>query len=373
MRESFIALSSFFYRRVAKPIFFCFDAEDVHDSITSLGRLIGHVPPLVWLGKKIFLIQDTSLVQEIAGIHFDNPIGLAAGFDYEAKIARVLPAVGFGFSTVGTLSNQPYAGNERPRLGRLIKSRSLLVNKGFKNLGVSATLGHLGAEPFTNPVGISIGVTNTAELATQEAAIADIVAAFTAAEQSKVPFSYYELNISCPNLHTPISFYTPESFDALLRAVTAEKLGKPLFIKMPIDRTDAEALALLAIVAKHPVVGVIFGNLQKNRKDPSFDPEEIKNASKGNFSGKPTEKRSNELIALAYKNYGKQLVIIGCGGVFTAEDAYTKIRLGASLVQMVSGLIYEGPQVVAAINLGLTRLLARDGFKNISEAVGKGA
>ena len=372
MQKTIVALSSFAYRHIAKPIFFRFDAEDVHDSITSLGRLIGRMSLFVWLGKKIFLVQDTALSQEIAGMHFDNPIGLAAGFDYEAKVTRVLPAVGFGWSSVGTLSNQPYEGNERPRLGRLIKSRSLLVNKGFKNQGVRATLARLGTEPFTNPVGISIGVTNTATLATQEAAIADIVAAFTTAEQSAVPFNYYELNISCPNLHTPISFYAPESFDALLAAVTAKKLSKPLFIKMPIDRTDAEALALLAVVAKHPVAGVIFGNLQKDRTDPSFDPEEIKHATKGNFSGKPTEKRSNELIALAYKNYHEQLVIIGCGGVFTAEDAYKKIQLGASLVQMVSGLIYEGPQVVAAINLGLARLLARDGFASISEAVGKG-
>jgi dihydroorotate dehydrogenase len=121
------------------------------------------------------------------------------------------------------------------------------------------------------------------------------------------------------------------------------------------------------------VSGVIFGNLQKNRKDKALRTDEIKKYPVGNFSGKPTEQRSNELIALAYKGYGKKLIIIGCGGIFNAKDAYKKIKLGATLVQLVTGLIFEGPSLVAQINLGLAELLKRDGFNNISQVIGKDA
>jgi dihydroorotate dehydrogenase len=122
---------------------------------------------------------------------------------------------------------------------------------------------------------------------------------------------------------------------------------------------------------KYPVSGVIFGNLQKNKQDSSLDQKEVARFAKGNFSGKPTEKRSNELISLAYKTCGEKLIVIGCGGVFNAEDAYKKIKLGASLVQMITGMIFEGPQVISDINLGLVKLLKTDGYKNISEAIGK--
>jgi dihydroorotate dehydrogenase len=148
------------------------------------------------------------------------------------------------------------------------------------------------------------------------------------------------------------------------------KLKKPLFIKMPIEKTNDEVLNMLNVVVEFPVEGIILGNLQKDRKEPSLQKEEVKKFAVGNFSGKPTEKRSNELIAMAYKKYGKKLVIIGCGGVFNASDAYKKIRLGATLVQLITGLIFEGPQLVAQINLELPKFLQRDGFKNISEAIG---
>ena len=140
---------------------------------------------------------------------------------------------------------------------------------------------------------------------------------------------------------------------------------------MPIEQTDEETLAMLNVITDFPVAAVIFGNLLKNRKDKALDPEEVKQFPVGNFSGKPTEERSNELIELSYKRYGKELVIIGCGGIFNAKDAYKKIRLGATLVQLITGLIFEGPQLIAQINIGLDELLRQDGFSNISQAIGK--
>lgn len=139
---------------------------------------------------------------------------------------------------------------------------------------------------------------------------------------------------------------------------------------MPIEKSDEETLDMLRVIASFPVQGVIFGNLQKNRKEPGLDQKEIEKYKIGNFSGKPTEKRSNELIKLAFQKYGKKLTIIGCGGVFSGKDAYRKIKLGASLVQFITGLVFEGPQLAAQINCELNASLKKDGFKHIGEAIG---
>jgi len=364
-----ISFSSAFYQNVLRPGLFRFDSERVHGWLTSLGEAIGRTSAKNILAVAL-CVEDPRLEQIIHGVPFPNPIGLAAGFDYEARLTQVLPSIGFGFGTIGTITSQPYEGNEYPRLGRLIKSRSLFVNKGFKNHGIHKTLAKLSDYKFQIPIGISIGKTNTSGPETQAEAVKDIVSAFREAIASPAPFGYYELNVSCPNLSGNISFYPPENLRELLRAVLTLPLRKPLFIKMPIEKNDKEILGMLKVIASFPVQGVIFGNLQRNRQDPALHPEETAKYPAGNFSGKPTEKRSNELIRLAYARFGKKLTIIGCGGVFSAEDAYRKIRLGASLVELITGLVYMGPQLPAEINAGLLTLLKKDGFSHISEAVG---
>lgn len=371
MQRFFLRLYSWFYRNLIKRFLFLFDPEFVHGSIVNFGEKLGRFGISRSLIKKIFYIRKNSLSQNIAGINFENPVGLAAGFDYQARLTKILPSLSFGFQTIGTITNHPYAGNPKPLLGRLPKSRSLMVNKGFKNPGIKEIIKKLQRNGFEIPVGISIGKTNTAKAQTQEHAVEDILSAFKVAEKSRVNLKYYELNISCPNLLGNISFYPPEKLSQLLKEVTGLKLKKPLFIKMPIEQTDEETIRMLDVIVGFPVTGVIFGNLQKNRKDKALNKDEVKKYPAGNFSGKPTEQRSNELIGLSYKKYGKKLIIIGCGGIFNAKDAYKKIKLGASLVQLITGLIFEGPQLVAQINIGLDKLLKQDGFINISEAIGK--
>ncbi len=315
--------------------------------------------------------ENESLSQTINGIYFKNPIGLAAGFDYRGKLITILPSVGFGFETVGTITNRPYEGNPKPRLGRLVKSRSLMVYKGFKNEGIRTIANKLKDKKFEIPIGLSIGKTNSQkDTMSQSDAVLDIVSAFKIAKKASLEITYYELNISCPNLYGNVTFYALRNLHELLRAVTKLNLKKPLFIKMPISKSDKEVLEMLNVIVKFPVSGVIFGNTQNNRKDKSFVKKELEKYPVGNFSGKPTFERSNELIKLAFQKYGKKITIIGCGGVFSGKDAYAKIRLGASLVQFITGLIFEGPQLAAQINLELSELLKKDGFSNISEAVG---
>lgn len=338
--------------------------------MTMLGELIGKVSFFKKAASLLFKIKSPVLKQKIKGIVFENPIGLAAGFDYEAKLTQILPSVGFGFETVGTITNLPYDGNQKPRLARLLKSKSLMVNKGFKNQGINEVSRKLSNQSFEIPVGISLGQTNTLILS-QESAVRDIVKAFKKAESANLKTKYYELNISCPNLKTKVTFYDPIKLDRLLKEIKKLNIKKPIFIKMPIDKTDKEVLLMLKIIVKNKIDGVIFGNLQKDRKNKELNKKEIAKYPVGNFSGKPTFERSNHLINLAYKNYKDKLVIVGCGGVFSARDAYKKIKLGASLVQLITGLIFEGPMLAANINSELIRFLKKDGYKNISQAIGK--
>jgi dihydroorotate dehydrogenase len=364
------------YKEFVKPVLFNMNAEFVHESALILGHYLGKSALAKTQLSQHFVYKSPTLEQNIAGISFKNPVGLAAGFDYDAKLTQILPRFGFGFETIGTVTNIPYSGNPRPRLGRLPHSKSLLVNKGFKSKGTDNIIEKLSEEFFDIPVGISIGRSNSAQLETQEQSINDILTSFDKFEKSTIKNSYYELNISCPNLihgNKKISFYDETNLTELLTALNKLKIKKPIFVKMPIVLPNENVLQLLEVIKRFEITGVIFGNLESNRQNPQIIANEVKKFKMGNFSGKPTFTRSNELIELTYKNYKNKLLIIGCGGIFSAQDAYKKIKLGANLVQLITGMIYEGPSLIKQINMGLTEFLKADGFTNIAQAVGKEA
>lgn len=368
------ALTRFFYKTIGKPFLFLFDPYGVHKRTVALGERLGRCD----VARRFFVLglgsRDPILAQIFLGVRWESPIGLAAGFDYEARLTGILPSIGFGFGSVGTLTNRPYGGNAKPMLGRLVKSRSLMVNKGFKNDGVGSTLERLKGSEFSYPVGVSIGTSNDGSVTGQVGAVQDIVSAFTAAESSRVSFAYYELNISCPNLSGAIDFYTPSRFEALLSAIEGLRLGRPLFVKMPIAKTDGEIAALVEVIVRYSFVkGVILGNLQTDRKHPALIKEEVDAYPVGNFSGLPCRDRSDELIRFIYRRFGSKIKIIGCGGVFSPDDAYRKIAFGASLVQLITGMIFEGPQLVAEINRELAKRLTQEGYGSVAELVGTAA
>lgn len=372
--ELHTAVYAFAYQKIMKPFLFLLDPEFIHKIMVSRGKFLATTPLIKFVGSKL-IYKDKSLKQRIDGINFENPIGLAAGFDYNADLTQALYYLDFGFQSVGTITKSAYAGNPYPRLGRLPKSQSLMVNKGFRNKGASAISEKLKDLKFMIPVGVSVGLTNSKEIKDLDTAVADIISSFKIFEKASVRNSYYELNISCPNLVNTggLSFYPPKNLEKLLAAVDKLRLKKPVFIKMPIEKTNREVALMLVVLAKHKSIkGVIFGNLQKNRKDPSLVQSEVRKFKVGYFSGKPTEQRSNELIKLAYKKHKGRFTIIGCGGVFNGKNAYKKIKLGASLIQLITGMIYQGPQVISQINLELIELLQKDGYTNVKEAVGKG-
>jgi dihydroorotate dehydrogenase len=344
------------YQWLLKPLLFLFPAELVHTQMTRLGALLGRFEWGRRVTRWLFNYQHPSLVRKVDGILFRNPVGLAAGFDYEAQLSSILPEVGFGFMTVGTVTLRPYLGNPSPRLGRFPKSQSLLVNKGFKSQGAKVIIQKLTGQKFRIPVGISIGSTN-AQYSSLKSQIQDIIKCFTLFEKSMVKHLYYELNISCPNTQGGQPFTTPERLEFLLTSLDKRAISRPVYIKMPIDLSPQETLALLKVADRHHIRGVVFGNLTKDKANPDVAESDRKVwiKSAGNVSGKPTWNRSNTMIALTKKHFKSRFTIIGTGGIFSALDAQTKLALGADLVQLITGMIYQGPQLIGEINQHLAK------------------
>ncbi len=356
---------SFLYQNLFKPIAFRLDPEKVHDRILVVGKILGKFRWSRDATQTLFSFQSPLLEQELLGIKFRNPIGLSAGFDKNAELTDILPAVGFGFAEVGSITGEPCVGNPKKRLWRLPKSKSLVVNYGLKNDGAEVTARRLKNQHFAIPIGINIAKTNSPDTVPTQAGIDDYLKAHRALAQIG---SYTTVNISCPNAFGGQPFTDPQSLELLLSALDTVKTTKPTFIKLSPDLSRAEVDELFTVIGRHNVQGIICSNLTKNRDNKNIVETELPES--GGLSGKVVEELSNTLLAYVYKQTGGRYVVVGCGGVFSAEDAYKKIRLGASLVELITGMIYEGPQLIGEINRGLVKLLQRDGFKNISEAIG---
>jgi dihydroorotate dehydrogenase len=332
-----------------------------------IGRILGSNFIFRGLTALLFSYSNRKLEQEILGIKFKNPVGLAAGFDKDAYLTNILPSVGFGFVEVGSITAEPCAGNPGKRLWRLKKTRGLVVNYGLKNQGSERIKSRLANKKFKVPVGTSIAPTNCVANAETDAAIADY--AKTYKEFSNIG-DYFTINISCPNSFGGQSFTDPAKLEKLLFKLDKIKTSKPVFIKLSPDLEKNQIDEILEVVEQHKIDGIICSNLTKKRNNGKIIVDsEI--PEQGGISGKVVEDLANSLIECIRQKTGNRYVIVGCGGVFSAEDAYKKIKAGASLVQMITGMIFEGPQIISEINRGLVKLLEKDGFKNISEAVGK--
>jgi len=338
-----------------KKFMFLFDAEDVHDSHTKAGKILGNYSWAKTLTAWVFKYKTPLTTKKIDGITFPNPIGLAAGFDYNGELTQILPSVGFGYQMIGTVTYEPYKGNKKPRLGRFPNSKSLLVNKGLKSLGAIAIAKKLTGLKFEHPVGISIGATNKNFESTKDQLL-DIINSFKTFEKSKVKHSFYELNISCPNTFGGEPFTNPKRLEFLLKALSKISISRPVYIKMPIDQSVDDTMSLLEVASKYSYInGVNIGNLAKDRKNADMTKEDLEKwqTMKGNLSGKPTFKKSNQLIKAAKNKFKDRFTIIGTGGIFSPNDAMTKMNAGADLVQLISGMIFEGPQLMGLINFKL--------------------
>ena len=370
MFEKLISARNYIIRKkyawILKPIFFKIDPEKVHDRMTSLGKLLSKHFITRKMTNLSFGYSHSSLEQNILGINFKNPIGLSAGFDKNATLIDIIPSVGFGFTEVGSITGEPCLGNPKPRLWRLKKSKSLAVYYGLMNDGSEAIAKRLKNKRFTFPVGISIAKTNCQATVDTDNAIADYFKAYRAFNNIG---DYITINISCPNAFGGQPFTDSVKLDALLQKIMSIPKTKPIFLKMSPDLSAQEIDDIIIVATKFKIDGFICANLTKNRDNKNIIDNII--PEKGGLSGKVESELSDNLIRYIYKKTNGKFIIIGVGGVFDAKDAYKKIKAGASLIQLITGMIFEGPQVISEINLGLVKLLKADGYKNISEATGK--
>lgn len=364
--------SSVIYTKAVKPVLFRIKPDTVHEYMVAWGSLFQKVPGVRASFSKLYAYQSEALKIEKFGLTFTNPIGLSAGLDKDAKLPALMKSVGFGFVECGSVTFGEYGGNPQPWYTRLPKSRSIIVNSGLRSEGAEAVIKRVNSYDkklfYDFPLNISVAKTNSKKASTCESGIEDYVSTLKLWEK-KGSAQLYTINISCPNTYGGEPYTTPESLEKLLSAIDKLKIKKPVFIKMPIDKPWEEAKKLLDVCAKHSVQGITLGNLYKDRSTVKLE-EDYDKSLKGNFSGKPCWEVSNELLERAYGAYSERFVFSGVGGVFSAEDAYTKIKLGATFVQLVTGLIFEGPTLIGQINKGLEELLRKDGYNHISEAIG---
>ncbi|MFH1284898.1 MAG: quinone-dependent dihydroorotate dehydrogenase [Candidatus Peregrinibacteria bacterium] len=357
------------YKGLVKPILFKFDPEKVHDAFLKIGHFLGTNLFTKSLTAIFFSYRNASLEQKILGMKFRNPIGLAAGFDKDGVMTNILPHTGFGFGEIGSITGEKCEGNPRPRLWRLKKSKGLVVYYGLKNEGCAQIAARLKNEKFHVPIGVSVAKTNSKNTVKKEEGIKDYVKAYKTMQGIG---DFFVINISCPNAFGGQPFTKPHDLDVLLSKIGKIKSSNPVFIKLPPDLTHPQIKEILHVAGSHHIAGFVCTNLTKDRGNKQIKEKILdKGIPKlGGVSGKPIETLSNEQIKYIYRESQGKYIIIGCGGISSAEDAYEKIRLGASLVELITGMIFEGPQLMSEINRGLAELLEKDGLKNIKEAIG---
>ncbi len=373
MKESIIYLRNkiikVIYKGAVKPVFFQIDPEKVHDRTLNLGRILGSNPLTRIATKTLFSYSNHVLEQEILRIKFKNPIGLSAGFDKDGYLIDIIPNVGFGFEEVGSITGEPCDGNPKPRLWRLKKSKALVVYYGLKSEGCEAVAKRLKEKlkfkQFKIPIGISVAKTNSKETISTETGVKDYVKAYR--EFADIG-DYTTINLSCPNAYGGQPFHDAKNLNLLLAEIKKIHSKKPIFLKIAPDLSEKQLDDIIKLAEKYKISGFICTNLTKNRKNVKLVDENIPET--GGISGKAVEDLSNKNIFYVYRKTKGKFIIIGVGGVFSAEDAYKKIKLGASLIQLITGMIFEGPQTISEINQGLVKLLKQDGYKNISEAIG---
>lgn len=357
------------YKKILRPLFFLIDPEITHNRILFLGRILGSNFITRGITSLFLHYSNEKLEQNILGIKFKNPVGLAAGFDKDAYLTNILPSVGFGFAEVGSISGEPYEGNPGKRLYRLKKSKSIVVNYGLKNQGAEKISQRLKNKKFDIPIGISVAKTNSDKTIELENGIKDYLKVCKLFENIG---DYLTINISCPNAFGGEPFTDEIKLEKLLSEIDKLNYKKPVFIKLPPDLDIEKIDKIINVTDKHKTNGLICSNLTKDRNNPKIKEKIIESTIpiKGSLSGKIIEDLVNEQIRYIYSKTKGKYIIMGCGGVFSAEDAYKKIKLGATLIQLITGMIFEGPQLISEINRGLVKLLEKDGFKNISEAIG---
>ena len=338
-----------------RKVLFLFDAEKVHYFATNSLRLILKLPFSRFVFNKLFYINNPILEKNLFGLTFKNPVGLAAGFDKKASMFQDLEHLGFGFIEIGTVTPKAQSGNDKPRLFRLTKDQAILNRMGFNNDGLIAVKKRLKNRRNTKLIiGGNIGKN---KLTPNEEAINDYKLCF---EELYDVVDYFVVNVSSPNTPNLRELQEKEPLMKILSELQLmnfqKKFQKPILLKIAPDLSNEQLDDIIDIVQETKIAGVIATNTTINRTELKTDTKTVESLGLGGISGKPLTKRSTEVIKYLYKKSNGSFPIIGVGGIHSPEDAIEKIRAGASLIQLYTGFIYEGPAIVKKINQEIIKM-----------------
>jgi dihydroorotate dehydrogenase len=349
------------YRSLVRPLLFRLPAETAHELALHSLSLV----PASLIAKRI---NNPALSIKRFGLTFPNPIGLAAGFDKNGVALQPLAALGFGFIEAGTVTYHPQPGNPRPRLFRLSEDQALINRAGFNNEGAAAFARRVSKDRPDCVLGVSIGKSKITPL---ENATEDYLASFELVCDSA---DYVAINVSSPNTPQLRELQQSQQLEALLSALHTRRLALqkhvPLLVKLSPDLERRDLETIVEVVERLKIDGIIATNTTVSRDNLRTNAGRVKACGEGGLSGKPLKDRATRMIAELYELTGGRIPLIGVGGIFTAEDAWEKIAAGASLVQLYTGFIYQGPRIATEINEDLAKILAREGFPNLDAAVG---
>jgi len=351
------------YKKIFRGLLFRDDAEQAHTEVADFGQSIQENLLLAKLMEKTFRYDDERLKTNVLGLDFANPVGMAAGFDKNAELIELCYCLGFGFTEIGSVTSEGGLGNDKPRLFRLLEDEAIINRMGLNNDGVEQIAFRLSQINRKFPLGVNIAKTHNPKIM-EDKAIEDMVTAYRAVQEHA---DYVTANVSCPNTKEGKTFEDPQALKELLQEFSRYKT-KPLVVKLSPDRTFQEIEKIISVSEDSDVNGYVIGNTSTTREGLGTSSEEIERIGMGGLSGQPIRERSTELVALIYKLTDKP--IIGVGGVNSAEVAMEKIRAGASLVQLYTGLIYEGPGLIKRINQGIVAQMELEGYKSIQDMIG---
>lgn len=335
------------YRRIIKPFLFSLNIERAHRIVLHMLRLVGLIPGGRWLLSKCYAVRHPALEREVFGIHFPNPVGIAAGFDCNAEAYRELTAMGFGFVEVGTVTPRPQHGNPRPRIFRLPKDNAIINRIGLSNHGLEHMIRHLRHPHQASIVGCNLAK-NT--VTAPENAPADYLKLFRNLYQYA---DYFAVNISCENGGCETSTHTREYILRILDPLFAFRRGqnqyRPILLKISPDMSDERIDQITDIMLETPLDGIVATNGTHSREGLQTSADTIDSIGNGRLSGAPLTRRTIEIVRRIHERSGGTYPIIGVGGLMSPDDVRNMLAAGADLVQLYTGYIYEGPRLLKAV------------------------
>ncbi|WP_271405037.1 quinone-dependent dihydroorotate dehydrogenase [Tenacibaculum soleae] len=336
------------YKILIRPIFFLFDPEKIHYFTFSLVKFMTKIPFMASIFRGLYQVNDKKLERNLFGLTFKNPVGLAAGFDKNAVLYNELANFGFGFVEIGTVTPKGQAGNPKKRLFRLKGDQGIINRMGFNNEGLAIAIEQLKKNKGKIIIGGNIGKnTDTAP----ENYTEDYLECFKGLH----PYvDYFVLNVSCPNVGSHAKLddvdYLKELITEVQKLNNKEAIQKPILLKIAPDLNNQQLDEIIELVAKTKIDGVIASNTSVNRNNLKASKERLQEIGNGGVSGQPVKEKSTKVIKYLADNSNKAFPIIGVGGIHSEKDALDKINAGADLVQIYTGFIYEGPNLVKRIN-----------------------